>query len=124
MSSPTVICGKACNMTIGGQSYSGHQFSVSKAGRETDVTAFGSSTYGDWFVCIIDGIITLQTYQYPAVEPNDVVTAVGTIASTPELILTWANCKVISVSDNVDAKGMAGFTTTLRITQAPTIITS
>jgi hypothetical protein len=124
MSSPEIICGKQCNLLIGSASYSVHQYSLSKAGREIDVTACGSSDYGDYFVCIKDGVISAQTYAYPTVEPNDVITVVATIASTPVVILTFANSKVISVVDSIDAKGLVGFTTTIRITQEPTVTTS
>lgn len=115
MSHPTVVCGKDCTIQIASNSYSAHSFNIALSGRETDVTSFGSSTYGDYEVCIVDGVITVQTYETLDVAPNDVVTIAANVGATS---LTYGNCKVISTTDEVDSKGIVNHTSTFRITQA------
>ena len=113
---PVVICGKDVVLTIASNSYSGHSCSVAQTGREIDVTSFGSSPYGDYKVCIIDGVITAQTYQIPSIQPDDVVSISFTAGGTS---LTYSNCKSIGYTIEADAKGgVVGCTSTFRITEA------
>ena len=117
----SAICGKTCSVTVGGSSYTAHAFTINYSGREQDVSSFGSSVYGDYLVCLIDAIATVQSYDRPALNPNDVITLVATIASTPSTILTFSNSKVITTTDEVDAKGVVNHSTTVRLTQLPTV---
>ena len=114
------ICGKRCALTLGSQTYTAHAFTISYAGREIDVSSFGSSIYGDHVVCLIDAVLTAQCYDRPTLVPGDVITAVATFAETPSVILTFALSKVISVTDEVDAKGIVNHTVTVRLTALPT----
>jgi len=117
----SAICGKTCSVTVGGSSYTAHAFTINYSGREQDVSSFGSSIYGDYIVCLIDAIATVQMYDRPSISPNDTLTFVANIASTPATVLTFSNSKVISTSDEVDAKGIVNHNVQIRLTSTPTV---
>ena len=119
--STLAICGRTCSVTIGGQSYSAHKFDYNLEGKEDDVTAFGSSQFGDWLYCLVNATITLECYQLPNVSIDDIVTVVMTFGFTPDVILTSAGARVKSIKNSVDAKGVAQFTVDVRLTAVPSI---
>jgi hypothetical protein len=121
MAAAAAICGRLCAITVGGSTYGGHQWTLNQVGREIDITSFGSSKYGDWKVCFADGTVSAQFYERPNVSPDDIVTLVLTLGSTPNVTLTAASTKIIGVTTDVDAKGLVGFTVNMRITVEPTV---
>jgi len=115
------ICGRTCSITVGGQAYGSHKFDFKMEGKEDDVTAFGSSQFGDWLYCLVNATITMDCYQLPSLSINDIVTVVLTFGFTPAITMTSAGAKVKSVTNSVDAKGIAQFTVEVRLTAIPTI---
>lgn len=113
-----VVCGKDCALTVGSSTYTAHLYTISYAGREVDVTSFGSSIYGDYTVCLIDAVLTAQFYERPDLTPGDVVSVDATIGST---VLTFADSKVVSNTDEVDAKGIVNHSVSIRLTKEPTV---
>ncbi len=119
--STSAICGRTCSITVGGQSYNAHKFDFNMEGKEDDVTAFGSSQFGDWLYCLVNATITMECYQLPALNINDIVVVVLTFGFTPVVTMNSAGAKVKSVKNSVDAKGIAQFTVEVRLTAVPTI---
>ena len=116
------ICGKECAITIDSGTYEAHQFSLSRTSTEIDVTAFSSGTYGDFLACGAQGTITAQFYNFPTIEPGDIVAStVITLDYSPDVVLTFSNCVTTAFNTEVDAKGVANNTITLRIVGDPTI---
>jgi hypothetical protein len=119
--STNAICGRTCNITIGSNSYSAHKFDYSLDGKEDDVTAFGSSQFGDWLYCLVNATVSMECYELPNLVVDDIVTVIMTFGFTPNVTLTSANARVKTVKNSVDAKGIAQFTVEVRLTEVPTI---
>lgn len=115
------ICGRTCAITIGGKSYTAHKFDFNMEGKEDDVTSFQSSQFGDWLYCLINGTITVDCYELPSMNIDDIVTIVMTFGFTPDVIMTSTGARVKSIKNSVDAKGIAQFTVEVRLTSVPVL---
>jgi len=116
------ICGKECVITLDSGSYEAHQFSLSRSATEVDVTSFDSGTYGDFLACSAQGTITAQFYDFPSIDPGDIVAStVLTLDYSPNVVLTFSNCVATAFNTEVDAKGIVNNTITLRIVGDPTV---
>ena len=119
--STKAICGRLCSITVGSQSYTAHKMTFHMEGKEDDVTAFGSSAFGDWLYCLVNATVTVDCYELPNLNVDDIVTVVMTFGFTPQVIMTSAGARVKSIKNDVDAKGIAQFTVEVRLTAVPTL---
>jgi hypothetical protein len=119
----TAICGRSCSFTVGGQAYDSHSFTLNLTGTETDVTAFGSGFWGDTIVCSGTGTVNASFYGnvISALEVGDIVTVVLTYGYASPVTVTLTNAVVQTIASTVDAKGIAGFDITFKITGDATI---
>jgi len=106
------VCGKDCN--LGGLSGNvvAHSFTLDIAGQETDVSAFGSGEFGDYLVCRSAGTLSVNTYAYPSEDVGDTVSLSANVGASTLTIPGIVQSKNIAI----DAKGIAQFVTTVRIT--------
>lgn len=114
------ICGDTCTITNAEfNSIEAHILDYSLTSNEVDVRSFeDANAYGEFLACAATGSLTVQTYLRPAVAINDAVSVTANVNSE---VYTFP-CKVTGISGNIDAKGVVGFTTNLRVTDTPTFV--
>jgi hypothetical protein len=104
-------CGKDCDIT-GLNNVTAHSFSLTLEGQEIDVTAFGDGDFGTSAVCRSQGTVSINSYVYPSQDDiGDEITLSVDIGDTTLSVPTVLQSKNI----NIDAKGVAEFTTVLKI---------
>lgn len=106
------ICGRTCSVTFGSAVTSGYKYEIKLDGKEEDITHFGSTVYGDYQVCIINGMFTVDSYEPVTGAVNDVVTLSSTISAAT---VSYVGV-ILSKTTSVDAKGIVTYTTSARIT--------
>ena len=106
------ICGRECSVKFGSDVTSGYKYEIKLDGKEEDVTHFGSTEYGDYQVCMINGTFTVDSYEAVTGDVSDVVSLSSTIGETT---VTYAGV-ILSKATSVDAKGIVSYTTSARIT--------
>ena len=108
------ICGRVCNFTAGASTYESHSFTVTAAGEETDVTAFGDDEFGSWVVCRSNGTVRADFYEnvVDVISTGDEVSLSMLIGETTLTV----DSVVQSVEAVVDAKGIVNASATFRMT--------
>ncbi len=114
-----ILCGRKCSFTAGGSAYDSHNVELSMQGEPVDVTAFGSGPYGDFVVCRINGTCTANFYDniLNIITPGDELSLVLTLGYDVPVVITVASV-LQSVVTGIDAKGIALFSATFRLTGA------
>lgn len=112
------ICGKDCSVSVSdGTAFEGHRWTLTANAPEIDVRTFASGDYGSWLACIKDGSVEIGTYlPISGMEPSDNSNIVLTVGSPAVQTLTCNDVKCTSVSIGVDAKGLAEYTYTFKLT--------
>jgi hypothetical protein len=106
------ICGTSCNISVGGNTYEAHYFTIDTATNEFDVRAFGDGEYGSWLACAKNGTITVRTYAKADVAPGEVANISANVGAVS---LTASNCPCTRATADVDAKGVVEFVYTFRL---------
>ena len=113
MSDCTPCCGSTCTISVDSVTSGPHKFSINSESTEIDVRTFGSGEYGDFIACAKTGTIVVNSYCSLSIVAGD--TDIPIVANVCGTTLT-ANCTAISMSVDVDAKGIVEWTYNLRLT--------
>jgi len=114
------ICGKDCNITVGGAVIDSSQWTLVLNAPEIETPTFADGDYKSFTTCSKDATLNVQCYDFIAnVTAGSEADIILTVATDPATTITLNNCKCTSVNEDAPAGDLFKITYDFRITEDP-----